>query len=812
MAIEVIDLVMHTHTDFGYTDYPLSARQFLKEYVNEAIDYAEKYKDYPEEAKFRWTLEVLLPTWEWWQEANETDRQRLLDAIDRGQIEVCGIPFNITAFLNAKQWDYLMQWIPRSEWERMNVRGAMQIDINGLHTGGLNKVYDAGIRNIWIGANTYNGAPPIPTPALAKWDLEDGREMRIWINASYCDAFFLFYENWRQGPVPNRCDLRYRKAGPWDFFQPDEENVRKAHAACVKSIAAIEGTPDANANPTRDGFTLNKVFGGYSGKVLAASLTNQWRIDNDPPCWWICDFIKKWNELGLKPKLQLRTMSQALEDVEQGMTQPPVVLKGQWTDWWANGTASSPCELAYTRQAKRLLDVAHAPLFGPWTQENQTCENDCLWNLSMYDEHSFGAWQSVAFPDSFENRSQRAEKNIFAYRGLNQARELYHTRASCLDDGTLRNAIRVANPTTMDRTFEINLPRNCLRGDYTYLENVQTGQVIPLRYAEGIANFMRPKSPDDFGEENISRTFSDSAPEQSALFCTEIPGMQSVDFLLRSGPAPMQAEAAADYQIKTDELGWPIQVVVNGNCLVNGTMGYFHALQAEGFSPRWTFRDIFETDDAAKRDEMYRNNLHLTDGQYEITQKEHSGHLIRYTQKFIHPSLAFGKRIMTVDTANGTATVTVRFYRNANPTPEIYYIALEAPVQGGDVHISNAGKAFRPGLDQIPGSCKDYYAIDGWVHHQNGQDSWMISSRDAALMTFEKPSQPRRRTDDPTDCHKMFSQVFDNTWDTNFNANAFGVMEFSFDIATGVSLDACDETALALATEPVVIVRTGFPE
>lgn len=810
--IQTIDIVCHTHTDFGYTDYPLRSRALLKSYVGQAVAYAQQYAEFPADAQFHWTMETLIPVWDWWQDATAAERDALLAAVDRGQIEVMGLPFNITAFLNADEWAHMMRWIPRPLWERMHIRSAMQNDVNGLHRGGLRLAYDAGIRNIWIGPNTYNGVPPIPTPTLVNWQLDAHRTLRTWLNASYCDGYFLFQENWRQGPVPNSTDLRYRPPTPQDFFRSDEASVRRAHALCRQNLAAIEGVPAPDAQAARDGFTQNRVFGGYRGSVLAVSMTNQWRIDNDPPLYWLCDFVRTWNALGLQPRLRLRTATQAMDDVAAGWPDTPMLLRGEWTDWWANGTASSPMELAYSRRAKRLLQAANAPVFGDWTPEAKRCATEVLDQLCRYDEHTFGAWQSAAAPDSFEARSQRAEKDLFAYRALGAAQTLLALRAQPLEAG-LHNALKLINPTPQPRTLRVELPRNCLRGDYTALRDPDSGALYPLRFERGVSNFLRPVSEADFGPENISRTFSDAAPAQTAVFRVHLPAMSAQTLQLCSpdnAPAPECSDPIPPYTLKTDACGWPVFLQVGGQTLLSGAVGAFHMLRPDGFAPRWTLRDIFDTDDSAERQRLYQAHTRLECADYAPAQQQIDGCTLCFTQSFTHAALAFGTRILRVDLCALTATLTVRFYRKSDLAPQIFYLALDAPLSGGTVHISNADGIFRPGLDQIPGSCLDYYAIDGWVHHETPQQRWMVYSRDAALVCFGAPSQPARRTTLAENTHQMFFQLFDNTWDTNFSANAFGTMEFTFDIAHGVALDACNETAQALAAEPVVIVRTGF--
>ena len=87
-------------------------------------------------------------------------------------------------------------------------------------------------------------------------------------------------------------------------------------------------------------------------------MTNEWRIDGDPPFPPLADFVAAWRRLGLKPTLRLTTVSKALKTLEQELGPTIPQFEGEWTDWWANGVASGPREVAASRLAKRTVAAA----------------------------------------------------------------------------------------------------------------------------------------------------------------------------------------------------------------------------------------------------------------------------------------------------------------------------------------------------------------------------------------------------------------------------------------------------------------------
>ena len=863
MSIEYIDIVCHNHTDYGYTDHPAIASSLLSSYLYEVLDAVEKYRDKPDGGRFCWTCETLRPVMDFYEAASRRDRERFTEAVQEGLIEVSGLPYNVTSLYDAPQWKEMLCAAPEELRRQWKIRFAMQNDINGLSRGGMQLAYDAGLTSVWVGPNTYNGAPPLPTPVLFDWQLDEGRTMRVWLNASYCDGFFLFEENWRQGPVPEASELIYRRPGPGDFFRCDETSVREAHAHCMRSLALIEGDPGQTFSAARDGFTQNKIFGGYKGSVLGVSVTNQWRVDNDPPCPWISDFVSAWNALGLRPALRLRTAGRAMDEIAAGWNGPVPAISGEWTDWWANGSVSMPAELSAARKAGRICRELEQPVFCAIQGQNAAEDGGCeaqdaldaedtqvrriLQELILFNEHSFGSWRSVASPDSDKTLAQQVEKSAHAYRALAMAEKLFADRAGTLAD-SLKNGIMVVNPSGIRKNAAVSLPGNCLRTEELLWIDEETKEPVPMTLASGRKNFMRPMKETDFSPENISRTFSDNVPGQTVNFHLLLePGQTRV--LRPAGPGMYEntghgdgtcgsrrgsSGIPGDLVIEKDDSGWPCRIKAGETLLTDGACGDFLAVCADGFSPRWTFRDLFDTEDEAQRRQMYREHISLSRAVYDTCREEQQGNSLRFTQWFSHPSLLYGKRVLTVDPLTKEAALEIDLYRKSDPEPQILYLAIDSPVKGKEVWTSNAGTRFRPGPDQIPGSCMDYYGIDEWIWYGESaaepackpdhaadedepdtgqlQDSWLIASADTPLVAFGEPTQPVRRTSFTQHPEHMYFQIYDNTWDTNFPANACGKLSFCFRMAAGVSFLKIETVSADLLTDPFIIVRMGYNE
>ena len=120
-------------------------------------------------------------------------------------------------------------------------------------------------------------------------------------------------------------------------------------------------------------------------------MTSMWRFDNDPPFPPLTDFVAAWNRLGLQPRLRLTTVSEAMQALEQAAGATAPEYTGEWTDWWANGTAGAPREVAASRLAKRHLAAVQSPVWGPLDTTSRQQLNHLYQDLCLFDEHTWGS-------------------------------------------------------------------------------------------------------------------------------------------------------------------------------------------------------------------------------------------------------------------------------------------------------------------------------------------------------------------------------------------------------------------------------------
>jgi hypothetical protein len=796
--IKELNIVHFSHTDVGFTDHPDVCRDLYRRYLDIALDTALDTMRGPTEQKFFWTAEATMPVNDWWQAAPPARRKQFLKAVRAGQIEVTAMPFNNTPFMNAAQWHTMLHWLPEELWQSVKPETAIQDDVNGVPRAAGMGLLDRGVRYLFTGINEDSGGLPFPRPSAFWWKMPDGRRLFVWLNIGYGSGFDFFEAGeWRCGPVPRAADPTYRPPRAGEILRTDEPSLRKAHAICVGKLRTLEQS-------------------GYRHPILTISITSQWRFDNDPAFPPLADFVAAWNRLGLEPRLRLTTASDAMRRMEKVIGPSAPEHAGEWTDWWANGSASAPREIAASRAAKRYLAAASAPVWGSMTPAARKTADELYRDLCLFDEHTWGSSLSVAKPFSLDTLGQFNEKSRLAWRPMARAEWLLAQRArtKLLSQG---EGLFVANPSPAPYCGWVSFIATALRDNYRSLEDPQTGARMKLYFERGIEPWGRPQRPEDLSPEDLSATFPDQAPGKLARFWVERLEANTARRLRLSTNevAEASSEPAPKLDLALDDSGWPKGIRWPGMTqpLFQEGLGLFAAVKVEGFAPRWVLSDI-RAQQGDAREQLRREHLvEVSATEAGPASRLETPHTILITQSFSHPRLAWGARLLEIWKRESRARLTLRLNRLPSAAPEIFYLDFPLPVGKTLPTLSNGGMPFTPFTDQLGETCRDYFAVDGWADYATPEGRWLWVSRDAPLMTFGADPTLARRQSAPEDSHRLRAMVLNNFWYTNFLADEPGIMEFQFDLVWRQNADGrAADLAEALAAEPVVLINPGARE
>lgn len=763
--IKRIDIINLSHYDIGFTDHPLICRRLQAGYIDEALELVRDNASKPADLKFYWTIESNNALCDWWLKASGGKKKRLLDAIRRGWIELSAMPFNNIPLLNARQWEFVAQWLPDEIRELGGLRTIMQSDVTGMPRAGVLALMDKGAEFLWMSMNRVMAFSPMPQPCAFWWEMPDKRKIFVWNSITYPDGYYLFEkEEWRKGPLPAAADTRYRPPIKGDFFSVSPENLERAHGLCLEKIRTWQEQ-------------------GYIWEYIAAPMTNMWRVDNDPPCRLLPAFIHAWNKAGLKPALGMSLPSPALSRIRAICGDSIPAVSGEWTDWWANGAASCPVELSAARTAKRNIEALESPLYGKSVKAGKAAV-ECLRTLCLYDEHTFGAGVSVAMPDSIIARSHFSEKSALAYRSMAVSEFTLSEENRRL--APKQKGIHLINPFGKPFAGWVALPEDCLRGKYEGVVHAAGGEELAFRSCPGPRVWKTPQNTEEFSPVDVAGVFPDNVEGSTLKFWLR----NMAPFETRT-MKPAKKISGADMPpirpppvITTDDYNFPTSAAWNGVSLFDGAVGDFFSLEFLGDFPRWKYNEILAEKSEAERGEARDKHSVVRESKPAMPASfMDTGYTLVYEQFLTHPRLRFFRRTLEIFKDMPRAQLTVTLYRTPDPRScEVFYLRFPLAVRGWDVAVTNGGIPFIPGVGGIPGACMDYFAIDGEVIYTKADSRVTLDCLDSAMVSFGGINDCLAMSGLSGDMSNVFAAIYNNVWFTNFVGDQSGVMEFRFDL------------------------------
>ena len=153
-------ILMHSHNDIGYTDIQphIAAKQAHN--VLRALELIQKTKDYPEGARFKWNLEVLIPYENFHAIATPEQERQFAAAVRKGSIGIDAMYANLLTGV-CRSEELLRQFSFATALGRrygVKVDSMMISDVPGLTWGVVPALVQNGARYISDGPNANPGA------------------------------------------------------------------------------------------------------------------------------------------------------------------------------------------------------------------------------------------------------------------------------------------------------------------------------------------------------------------------------------------------------------------------------------------------------------------------------------------------------------------------------------------------------------------------------------------------------------------------------------------------------------------------------
>ncbi|MDH4198363.1 MAG: hypothetical protein OEW05_13195, partial [Candidatus Aminicenantes bacterium] len=727
-----IYLFHHSHTDIGYTDLQSRVARNHVEYLDSVIDYCRETDAYPDDAKFRWTIEVAWALQQYARLRPEAKVRELAELIKAGRVELSGIYLQLSdcfAHEELVRGVYAARDFARRYG--FEVRAAMNNDVNGF-SWGLPQIFrQAGVRYFASGINETRSRAPLRRPNAFWWESPDGSRILHWNGEHYLFANY---------------DLL--------LHEPAEKSAVRVNDYLAKLAAR----------------------GDYPQDIIAFNIS-AWTTDNCPPGRVLSDRVKEWNERFAYPRLRLAAMREFFEAMESRYGAELPVHRLGWPDYWTDGVASTAFETGVNRLAhNELLSgekfAVAASLLDPGFRYPASELRDAYDQTMLYDEHTWGAWNSISDPHSEFARSQWALKSAFAYKARETARTVLKRsteRLASLVAADRPNTLAVFNPLSWPRTdlVRISLPKELedLKGKYRIVERAS----------------------------GLERPFQLVDPRTLIFMARDVPALGYATFELRPGesPAPVVPTSAvrghvienAFYRVTADPKTGGLASVFDkqlGREVVDRSAPYalntyIYETPAGGRKAvdDMTKRATFER--AVPRSVTYAAGWN---GPVAVS-------LVLKSAAKMCPELE--QRVILYDDLKRIDLVNV-LTKDETFASEAVYFAFPFDVGGAEggqasgpaVRFEIAGADMAPETEQLPLTTRDWHTVQHWVEFAGRAARVVWSPVEAPLVQFGDINTGKWLKKLEIKNAWVFSYAMNNYWMTNFKAAQGGRLEFRF--------------------------------
>jgi alpha-mannosidase len=718
-----VHLAQHTHTDIGYTRPQTEILSEHIRYIDYALDYCDLTDAYPEEARFRWTCETSWAVREYLKSRPAPQVDRLKKRVAEGRIEICGLMLNMSEIAGESSLAALLRPLRMMKDEfGITVRTAMQNDVNGAGWCLPDYFSEIGIRYLTMGINQTRSILPFNQPTPFWWESPSGRR----VLAYRADHYHL-----------------------GNFWHIHDGKVKTFQPGLEKYLLSLQ----------ERGYPFDRAGVQFSG----------YHTDNSPPSTIACDLVKAWNEQYAWPHLRLATAREFLAWVEKEHGAKLPVHRQAWPDWWTDGFGSAARETAAARETESAMQVSKGLLaiastlgasISPGTLQRAAAIED---NLLFYQEHTYGAAESISDPLAENAQVQWGEKASYVWSAVKDSNLLREEAFGLVQDFLPR-----ATVPTLAVFNTLNWTRSGLVR--VFIDH----QILPPDREFRILD----------GEQPVAAQAMERRAEGTywALWVREVPPLGYRVLRIESSSQPRAKEVAgtnsfelgnAYYKLTLDAERGAVSSLVD---VESGTE------LADSQSPWGLGQLVYETM-PVKRE--------MKPGVFRRTT-------LRNVKAMPGANGPIWKSLLLTAELDGCATnrgvrAEIRLYELEKrvelhfdlrklpvPTPESVYVALPFQSRNWKMLYEAQGGCAVPGKDQIPGSSSDWQTLQSFISLGSDSGQIILGSEQAPLVQLGDFNlgkwQPVTQIAKP----HIYSWVMNNYWFTNFRTEQEGEFKWHY--------------------------------
>lgn len=762
--------IHHSHTDIGYTDAQEEMEFHHVQFLRQVLDIlGQGEKGRREWEDFKWNCESAWCVEKFLEQASPQEKELFFRYVREGKIGVSGSYLNLTELVSDR---VLRQNLERVQAllgrQGIAVRSAMTADVNGYSWGFAGALLDAGVENLLCCLHTHHGYhPTFQKQNPFYWEAPSGKKLFVWNGEHYL--------------LGNELGL----AQEWEFnytiqdgLPPMEDRFRKAELRLYAYVRTMEEQ-------------------GYPYSFLPVTVSGM-MTDNGPPNVKIIQFIREFNARhGREIQLKMVTLQEFFDAVKDQVGEIPT-YSGDWTDWWADGVGSTPNIVSHYREASRLYDMVES--LDPRREIVTPQEREAIaYNLIFYGEHTWGYSSSITEPWHPNVNYLDLRKALFAQK----ANELAHRAMDKIEESKGKTALslyhdyrfRIINPHQVPVSDMSCVNMETLYGHERFqVVDEATGEAVPYQlgsYARGYAfQILAELAP---GQERTYALREVPPPELSSCGRVAERGHDTVRDLHRVYCSHVQKGACASpFALENQFFRISYEEGRGITSLFHKGKGMELVLGGPAFQPIYEVTPAGGNQQLARRD-MGRNRKAVhTRRSYGVMDRatvlEEGPLYSRVELGYALEGASECALVLTLYHHTPRLDVDFRLHKASVWDPENLYLSLPFNACTGEdqVWLDKTGCVFRPRVDQLPGTCTDFYLTQNGAAIRRKGVNLLLGLRDTPLVAMgDIKAHPIRLCGEPgvENDAPLYAWLMNNFWETNFKASLGGFHQYRFTLA-----------------------------
>ena len=533
---------------------------------------------------------------------------------------------------------------------------------------------------------------------------------------------------------------------------------------------------------------------GYDFDFLFLTATNPPLFDNNCPDPDLPGLIKRYNEEGHEFQVRFVTPELLLKKIREKIPEDKIpTYAGDWTDYWNFGSGSSAKETRINRKTKAILQKAEflEAFQGSPGLHYDKARQKALHNLNLYEEHTWGAANSVTEPEHTEVYAQRVHKSHMAFKAADLSAYLLGKQMEKLAGNPLQSkepeGILLVNCSGSVQQAELNIPEDYF-AEGRHLADLRIKQYLP--YAKDHMkwkNFgMIEIPPYSWKKIPFKRLETLAATEERPRYTITEHTLETPFYVLEFDP-----KTGRILQLLDKQRNWK---------MLNEKSD-------------WTFFEfVRETPDPLKNPEhrstlfprdvdLGNRNISVWNHQWKSRREgarrviqwriEKGGQTVSYVLELDAPGMRSLIQKITFSVCHPRIELSVLMDKEDIRSPESIYFVFPLNLDADwRCHYDTAGMFVELDREQLGNVCRDWITVDQTVSIHDSKKGVTLACPDAPLVqvgdfNFGKESRAVPRKENPL----LLCWPMNNYWDTNFWASQPGMVPLKYELTPIDSFD-----------------------